>query len=121
MNPFDYSLSELRKAIVSVIYLGGMVAALILTGYDPGFTEALIALVGPVFGVVGVFLAKNHSPDDLQKALEQVKAAALTCVGYFVVIPTSTETKLVILIGSVAAAYGVYYRTNAPPEMVPAS
>lgn len=108
MNPFRYKLAELQKAAVAVIALGLSVAALYWK-IDPSFTQACIALVGPIFGVVGVFAAKNHSEDDLQKALEQAKAAALAVVGFFVTVPASTSDRIGFVIVAVASVVGVYW------------
>lgn len=61
------------------------------------------------------FAAKNHSPDDLQKALEQLKGAALTLVGYFTVLPTTTTERITAIIGAIVSAFAVYWKRNEPP------
>lgn len=108
MNPLNYHLAELKKVIVSVIALG-LAAAALFTQIEPGFSTACIALVGPVFGVVGVFAAKHHSADDLQKALEQAKAAAMGVIGYFVTVPASTTSRITFLIVAASSVVGVYW------------
>lgn len=108
MNPFAYNLSELKKAVVATVALGLSVAALYWK-IDPSFSQACIALVGPIFGVVGVFAAKHHSADDLQKALEQAKAAALAVVGFFVTVPASTSDRIGFVIVAIGSVVGVYW------------
>lgn len=115
MNPLKYSPGQARKAIVSLIFLIAAVVGLFVT-VDPGFVEACVALVGPVFAVVGVFAAENHSPKDLQKALEQLKGAALAVVGYFTVVPTSTAERITTLIGVVVSVLAVYWTSNDDPS-----
>jgi len=114
MNPFKYKLDEVRKLLVSLIFAAAAVVGLFVT-IDPTFTEACVALVGPLFAVIGVFAAKNHSADDLQKALEQLKGAALTVVGYFTVVPSSTSAQIGTLIVAFASVMGVYWTVNAAP------
>ena len=105
-------LARYRKLVVACIGMAGAAAALILTGYDPTFTQACIALAGSVFGVVGVFASKNHSVDDLSKAVAALQGAALTVVGYFATIPTDTPEKVAILAGSVVTVIAVFWVPN---------
>jgi hypothetical protein len=114
MNPSNYSLNEVKKAIVSIFVLVAAAVGLFATT-DPNFIQACTALIGAVFAVIGVFAAKNHTPDDLQKALEQFKGAALSVVGYFVVVPTSTGDQIGALIGLIVAFAAVYWTPNAKP------
>jgi chromate transport protein ChrA len=119
MNPLKYSLAEVQKAIISLLFLaGGAVGLFVAT--KPGFVEACVALVGPVFAAIGVFAAKNHTADDLQKALEQLKGAALAIVGYFTVVPTTTGERITALIGAVVSVFAVYWKHNEPPVPAPA-
>jgi hypothetical protein len=121
MNPGNYSLKEMQKTIVSLVVLGAAVIGLIATEPDPNLTQICVTLIGSVFAVVGVFAAKNHTPDDLQKALEQFKGAALSVVGYFTVVPTGTGEKVGALIGIVVAVAAIYWTPNKKPgEAAPA-
>lgn len=115
MNPLKYKPAELRKLLVSLIFAVAAVVGLFVT-IDPSFVQACVALVGPVFAVIGVFGAKNHSADDLQKALEQLKGAALTVVGYFTVVPPSTEAQIGTLIVAAVSVIAVYWTANDSPE-----
>jgi hypothetical protein len=111
MNPFSYSLAELSKALVAGIFLVGYVVLLFVT-FDPTLIQSISLLVAPTFAVVAVFAAKNHTADDLQKALEQLKAAVITVVAYFTVVPASTENKIGMAIGALASFIGVYWARN---------
>jgi hypothetical protein len=118
---FGYTFAEAAKAVVAAIALVGAGAALALSDYDPSFTDACIALVGPTFGVAAVFMEKNHTVDDLSKAIAELQAAALFVVGYFTVIPTGTGEKIALLVGSVLAVYAVWRKANAgvsPPAVL---
>jgi uncharacterized membrane protein len=112
---FGYSIAEAKKAVVSAVFLIGAVVALIFSDYDPGFTEACVALAGSVFAVAGVFMAKNHTKDDLSKAVSQLQGAALTVVGYFATVQPGTVQKITILAGAVVSVIAVYWTTNEPP------
>jgi drug/metabolite transporter superfamily protein YnfA len=112
MNPTDYSLGEMKKTIVSLIFLGAAVAGLFVA-MDPNFVQACVSLVGAIFAVIGVFSAKNHDVEDLQKALEQLKGAALVVVGYFTVVPTTTAERITALVGGVVSVIAVYWTSNA--------
>jgi uncharacterized membrane protein HdeD (DUF308 family) len=114
MNPANYSLKEVRKAVVSLFVLAAAVVGLFVTT-NPDFIQACTTLIGAIFAVVGVFAAKNHTSDDLQKALEQFKGAALTVVGYFAVVPTDTGERAGAIIGLIVAVAAVYWTSNEPP------
>ena len=117
---FGYSVGEAKKAVVSAIFLIGAVVALIFSDYDPGFTEAAVALAGSVFAVAGVFMSKNHTEDDLSKAVSQLQGAALTVVGYFATVQPGTVQKITILAGAVVSVIAVYWARNDPPAEGPA-
>lgn len=105
-------MARYKKAIVSLLGLGGAALALILNDYDPTFTTAVIALVAPATAVVAVFAAKNHDTTDLAKAVAQLQAAAVAVVGYFAVIPTSTLEKVTFLAGAAISVIAVYWGRN---------
>jgi hypothetical protein len=115
VNPFKYKLAEVRKLIVSLLFAVAAVVGLFVT-IDPTFVQACVALVGPVFAVIGVFGATDKSSDELQKALEQLKGAGLTVVGYFTVVPPSTAARISTLIVAVASVFGVYWIANKKPR-----
>lgn len=110
---FGHSLSETRKTVVAGLYL--LFSVVMLAGFVPhvGFQEAVLAVVGPAYGVVGVFLAKNHDPADLQKALEALKAALMTAISFYVAVPEATNESVTLLITGIVMAVGVYWTRNA--------
>lgn len=112
MNPTHYSLAQIRKALVAGIPLLFMAIMLAGVAAPIGLQAAIVALVGPVFMVIGVFAAKHHSADDLQKALEALKGAGLGIVGYFTQVPTSTDNKITMGIVFLASVVGVYWARN---------
>jgi hypothetical protein len=105
---FGYTFGELSAAIISVIYLAFAVVMLFIIP-PVGFMGAVIALVGPLFAVIGVFEATEHSPGDLQKALEALKGAAFTAVSFYVAVPASAANVAEMLITGVVMAMGVVW------------
>lgn len=104
---FGYTIEECRKAVVAAIYVG--FAVVMLVGFAPavGFENAVLAIVGPLATVALVFQAKNHTPDDVQKALEALKMAVLNAVAYYVTVPDSTGESITMLIAGVVMYLGV--------------
>ena len=109
---FGYSSAEAKKAVASMIALAGAIAALIISDYDPNVTETCIALAGSVFEVIGVFLSKNFTEEDLSKAVSQLQSASLTVVGYFAVVDPGTVETITMVAGALVSAYAVYRVTN---------
>lgn len=110
------SLAETKKAVVAFISLVGAVLALALSDFDPSFTDACIALAGGVFAVIGVYMAKNHTGQDLSKAVAQLQGAALTVVGYFATVQPGTVQKISVLTGAVVSVAGVWWVRNEVPN-----
>lgn len=110
---FGFSLAESRKAVVAAIYFGFAIVMLVGVVPHVGFQHAVLALVGPTYAVVGVFLAKNHTPDDLQKALEALKAAFTTAITFYIAVPASIGNVMTMLITGIVMAVGVYWARNA--------
>lgn len=110
---FGYSIAECKKAVIAGIYV--VFALVMLIGFAPpiGFENAVLAIVGPLASVVLVFEAKNHTPDDVQKALEALKAAVFSALAYWVAVPNSTDEAITMLIGGVVMWLGVKYIPNA--------
>jgi hypothetical protein len=106
MKIFGYELPEIRKALIAGLYV--IFAIVMLVGFAPavGFENAVFAVVGPLFGVFAVFEAKNHTPDEVQKALEALKAAVFSALSYYVVIPAHTGQAITMLIGGTVEARG---------------
>jgi hypothetical protein len=115
LNPFNYSLAELSKAITALIFFGGYVAAMFIF-VPPGFIVAVAAVVPPAFGVVMVFVKQNHEAGAFNKALEQLRSAVLTVVVYFVAVPASTQNKIIMAVGAFASVITVLWKGNSPIE-----
>lgn len=117
-------LAEIRKTLVAIVALGCAVAGIFISGFNPNFQQAAIMLIGSVFAVIGVLCAKNHTEDDLSKAVAQLQGSALTVVGYFTQIPTSTAGKIGLIVGALLSMYAVWrvpnantvYATPTPPQ-----
>jgi hypothetical protein len=115
LNPFNYSLAELSKAITALIFFIGYVVTLFIF-VPPGLIVAIAAVVPPAFGVVMVFVKGNHDADAFNKAVVQLQTAVTTIVVYFVAVPASTTNKITMAIGALASVVAVLWKANAPIE-----
>jgi len=116
MNPFNYSLAELKKVSVSLVFAIAYVAAFLIFGNGAdnlSFANVCVACVGPLFAVIGVFGAKNLDPDALDKSLQQLVGAVITVVGYFTTVPSSTTQQVILVVGALASAFVVFHTHNA--------
>jgi predicted small integral membrane protein len=113
MKIFGYEIGEIRKALIAGLYV--VFAVVMLVGFAPkvGFENAVFAVVGPLFGVFAVFEAKNHTPDEVQKALEALKSAVFSAISYYVVIPGHIGQAVTMLIGGLVMWLAVKYVPNA--------
>lgn len=107
-------MSEYAKAIVAGIGLVGYVLLTFIT-FDPGLIQAVQLLVPAAVGVILVWGAKNHTPDDLNKALSALVATAITVVSYFTTVPADTTNKIGMAIGALCVVIGVYWTRNTTP------
>lgn len=108
MKLFGYTLPELSAAIIAAIYLA--FALLMLVIIPPaGFLNAVIAVVPALLAVITVFGATEHTPGDLQKTLEALKAAVLSAISFYVAVPASVDNVIVMLITGVVMSVGVYW------------
>lgn len=110
---FGFEVKEVRKALVAVIYVAFALGMLIFGAPKVGFEHAVLAIVGPLFMVYGVFNAKNHTPDEVAKSLEALKAAVFSALAYVVTVPNSYGEAITMLIAGVVVAYGVRLTPNA--------
>lgn len=110
---FGYELAEVRKALIAVVYLGFAAAMLVFAAPKVGFENAVLAIVPPLFAAIGVFEAKNHTPDDVGKALQALWGAIASAIAYYVAIPNSTGEAITMLIAGVVMFLGVKYVPNA--------
>lgn len=111
LNPFNYSVAELSKTIVALIGFVGFVLLSFLT-FDPSLVQAVELLV-PAFATVAlVFASTNHTPYDLNKALQGLVAAVITVVSYFTTVPADTANKIAMAVGALVVVVGVYWKGN---------
>lgn len=113
LNPFNYSLAELSKALIALIFFGGYVVTLFIF-VPPGLIVAIAAVVPPAFGVVMVFVKGNHDADLFNKALVQLQTAVTTVVVYFIAVPASTTNKITLAVGAFVSVVAVLWKANAP-------
>jgi hypothetical protein len=110
----------MRKALVAIVSLGCVVAGIVLGHIDPNFQHAAVLLTGSVFSVIGVLMAKNHTEDDLSKAVAHAFGAAITVVSFFATVKTSTVSDISLILGAFVSLYGVWRVANANPRYVAA-
>jgi hypothetical protein len=109
----SYSLSEVQKAVVALVIAGVAIAGYFVA-FDPGFQDAAVLVTVGVFNVIGVFAAKNHTADDVSKAVLALAASSLGLVAFFVTVnPNDTQTILGI-VAAVVNAFGVWFVPNSP-------
>jgi hypothetical protein len=113
MTIFGYSPAQARKTLTAAIFAVAAVVGLFVT-VDPNLTQALVVLGGAALSVVVVFGTKNHSWDDVGKAVNQLEVAGFTAAGYFVTVPATTTEKIVAATGAVLSAASVLFVPNAP-------
>lgn len=122
LNPFNYSLAQLQKALIAAIPLVFVLLSLVV-GWVPveGFEEAVLALVGPLFLLVGVFAAKNHDSQTFEKALKALAGAALTVATYFPNVDVASwDNKIALGITLLVAIFGVLFKQQQPASVPPA-
>jgi hypothetical protein len=114
----NYSLGQVRKFVVALVWLGLAALAFFVIFPDPiggvDFQSAVVALTGAVFAAIGVFADKNATPDDWSKAVTAAQGAALSVVGYFTVVPMGTVSKITVLTGAALMVYTVWRTGNDP-------
>lgn len=114
LNPFNYSVAELTKALVALVGFVGFVLLTFLT-FDPSLVQAVQLLV-PAFATLGLtFASTNHNPADLNKACQAALAAVVTVVSYFTTVPADTTNKIAMAIGALVTVVGIYWLRNQTP------
>lgn len=112
LNPFNYSLAEVQKALIALIFFAGYTAALFIV-VQPGLVVAIAAIVPPAFGVAMVFVNGNHDLAAFNKAATALQYAVITVVNYFAVVPASTTNKIEIAVGALGGVVAVFWKSNA--------
>jgi hypothetical protein len=124
---FGYTVDQARKAVIA--FIGGLIllVAMFVT-FPIGFDEALGVVLAQGFAVLGVFLAKNHTPDDLTKALQQLAGGVVALVALFETVDPNTLETIIAIVGEFGLFYAVFHASNDPranrnhpnpPEVIP--
>lgn len=122
MNPLNYSLAEMQKAVVQLITFLVLLATFFIV-FDPALGPALIAVAVAVFGVIAVFSSPNVSESDATKAVQSLAASIIGVVGLFGTVPTTTGEKIASLVALAIPPILVFIRANQkkdPPAPEPA-
>jgi hypothetical protein len=107
---------EYRKAVVAGVV--ALFAFLIFfVTFEPGTQEAAIAVVIAVFNVGSVFLNKNHTLDDVSKAVGALQASSLGLVTLFVTLDPTTVESIGAIVLAILNVYGVWKSINAPSSV----
>lgn len=111
MDPFKYDLAQLKVAALQLVSI-----VVLLVGFfivlDPGTTAAYQAVVIAVFSVIGVFAAKNSTPDSVNKSLTSLLTSVVGVINLYGTVPTSTVEKLGVLIGALIPPILVLFNKN---------
>jgi len=112
---FGYKLEEIRKAavafVVALVAIAGMFATL-----DPNTTQAAVAVVVALFNVVSVFLASNHTLDDVSKAVQALQASSLGLITLFVTLDPGVVEAVAAIVLAFINVYGVWRVRNNTHE-----
>ena len=110
---FGNTLAETQKAVLALL-VSGLTLLGFFVVFDPGFNEAAVAVTVGAFNVLGVFLAKNHTPDDVQKSVSALAASTLGLVGFFVTVDANTTETVLGIVAALVNVYAVYRVRNEP-------
>ncbi len=118
LNPFSYTLAQLKVALVQLV-----ATIVLLVGFfttlNPGTQAAWQALVVAVFGVIGVFTAKNPDTDSFNKSLTSLLTSVVGVINLYATVPTSTVQKIEALIAALIAPLLVLIFKNEPSPPQP--
>jgi uncharacterized membrane protein HdeD (DUF308 family) len=115
VNPFNYSLAQLKVALLQLVSI-----VVLLIGFfvflDPGTTASYQAVVIAVFSVIGVFAAKNPTSDSVNKSLTSLLTSVVGVINLYATVSPSTVEKIVMLIGVLVPPILVLVNRNAPTQ-----
>jgi hypothetical protein len=112
LNPFNYSLKQLRVALLQLVSIGVFVAGFFVF-LNPGTKAAYQAVVVAIFSVIGVFMAKNSTTDSYNKSLTSLLTSVVGVVNLYTTVQTTTVNKFEILIGGLVSPMLVLFNQNA--------
>ena len=113
LDPFHYSLAQLKVALIQLVATVVLVVGFFVT-LNRGTTAAWQALVVAVFGVIGVFTAKNFTADSFNKSLTSLLTSVVGVINLYATVPTSTVQKIETLIPALIVPLLVLIFKNAP-------
>jgi uncharacterized membrane protein HdeD (DUF308 family) len=115
VNPFNYSLAQLKVALLQLVSI-----VVLLIGFfvflDPGTTASYQAVVIAVFSVIGVFAAKNPTSDSVNKSLTSLLTSVVGVINLYATVSPSTVEKIGMLIGVLVPPILVLVNRNAPTQ-----
>ena len=115
LNPLRYSLGELKVTLLQLVSV-----AVLLLGFffvlDPGTEAAYQAVVVAVFSVIGVFTAKNPTPDSFNKSLTSLLTSVVGVINLYGTVSPSTVEKISMLIAVLVPPFLVLVNTNDKPK-----
>ena len=113
---FGYTLQEAKKAVVAFV-----LSAVVLVGFfiavPMEFQTMLPIIIGQLFGVAAVFLTKNHTADDLSKAVQQLAGSVFSLVAVFTQVSPDTVESVALVIAQLTIVYAVYQARNHDVNM----
>jgi len=112
---FGYTLDQAQKAVIAFVGFALLLVAYFVA-FEPGTEAAVTAVIVYGFGVARVFMAKNHTVDDLQKAVEALATSVVGLVGLYVTVDPSVLETVLAAVANAAVVYGVYRVANGPTE-----
>ena len=115
MTILGYTLDELRKVSVELIFAVAALVAFFVT-FDPGIADAAAAFTLAVIGVLGVYQAKG-SAADITKAIVAAATAGVALYGFFNAdFSPDDSAKTIAIIAAIANVVGVFLIRNRIPE-----
>jgi hypothetical protein len=118
LNPFDYSLTQVRQLVTALVVAGISIAAFFIV-FDPGFQQAAVVVLGELFAVIGVFASKEHSYDDISKSVTALAGGVISLVGYFATLNPDTIQTILGIVSQLVLFGGVLYGNQGPITPTP--
>jgi hypothetical protein len=112
MTVLGYTLPELRKVVVEAVFAVASVLAFFIV-FDPGLTEATVAVVIAAFGVLTVYQA-HGSYQDIGKAIMALVTAGVALYGFFHTFHTGETERIIAIAAAIVNVGGVFLIRNEP-------
>ncbi len=111
-NPFNYSLSQ-AKAMVLQFVASALLLAGAFIAFDPSTEVAVTGVVTAVFGVIGVFAAKNITADQANKSLVSLLNSGVVLASLMTSVPDDLVAKGATVIGALVPPLLVFLSKNS--------